>query len=671
MSLGICYNGKRKVVKCTPTMSLQAILEEATNFYNLDVSQCKLVKGKNTIDLSLPFRFSGLQSNSNLDLVVDSNSSSSSSPSNVPKCRIALSVEGNAAMPTTIFPATTRLVDIIHHFVKEGKLSAQVLESKSEAVIIYLQSHFRGAQLEATTLSGLGLSGQSARLQLRFSANVNHTQSKESQVPKMESHLESKQDDDAKSAGGGADMDVEKPSSVFASSALLSSNSHAISSISSSSSGGAAELKALLQENFDAVSKPALITLSKYLFNMWASPLEPKYRMIFTDNRTFGEKVAPCTAALRFLASIGFISESINGRDALKLPLPSNVSEDAAADLLKPCVKALEAAMDELNISFEDRPQAIDRNQLALQRRQQQQMQQQQPAFDPYKTMVRRVADVNPDGSVCMTTSLSSGRSSSATETRLAALQARKDELQGNPEDASSEQTQVVLPNLDAGSSSAQSKSYTNSLQWDDIDDNISDSKVLAASIGHTLRNKREDAPLTTAAIRAVKKAEGELVYTRTLIRIRFPDRIEVQKYLHPRNTMNDVYQWVRSCLNPQIAHEHGHNIELYITPPRQVLHANSKTLEELKVVPAVLLNLKWLGSNIPHGDVGHYFRDDLLQAAGNALTIPTGTPLVPDATARKEIASTGFGSMNSGSSSSSDAPKKKTGTGKPAWFKL
>ena len=64
------------------------------------------------------------------------------------------------------------------------------------------------------------------------------------------------------------------------------------------------------------------------------------------------------------------------------------------------------------------------------------------------------------------------------------------------PEDASSEQTQVVLPNLDAGSSSAQSKSSTNSLQWDDIDDNISDSKVLAASIGHTLRNKREDAPL-------------------------------------------------------------------------------------------------------------------------------------------------------------------------------
>lgn len=52
-------------------------------------------------------------------------------------------------------------------------------------------------------------------------------------------------------------------------------------------------IKGILSQNFDAVSIPALITITKYVTNIINNPVDPKFRAINTSNKVFMEKVIP------------------------------------------------------------------------------------------------------------------------------------------------------------------------------------------------------------------------------------------------------------------------------------------------------------------------------------------------------------------------------------------
>ena len=125
----------------------------------------------------------------------------------------------------------------------------------------------------------------------------------------------------------------------------------------------------------------------------------------------------------------------------------------------------------------------------------------------------------------------------------------------------------------------------------------------------------------------------------------------------------------MRDCLqSPQL----GQQVELYITPPRQLLQADDTTLATLRLVPAVLLNVKWVGQ--PPGAGASYIRPELLAAASAAsvVGIPAGIPLVPAAGAKAAgVSSSSFSSSSSSFSSSSEAPAKKAKSGKPSWLKI
>ena len=100
--------------------------------------------------------------------------------------------------------------------------------------------------------------------------------------------------------------------------------------------------------------------------------------------------------------------------------------------------------------------------------------------------------------------------------------------------------------------------------------------------------------------MRDLKKAQRERVYARTLVRVRFPDRTCVQGFFHPRQTVRDVYAWVKDdCLCPEVSAsasassgklsaaarargvpaappggaDYLSTFELYTSPPRCVLH--------------------------------------------------------------------------------------------------
>ncbi len=434
-------------------------------------------------------------------------------------------------------------------------------------------------------------------------------------------------------------------------------------------------LQSLLKTHFDAVSRPAVLMLAKYIFNIWAAPLESKFRVIFLDNRLFLDRVQNCAGALAFLSGIGFVACDVSGRRALRLPIqtaPVSTSfanataleeeqETAEAALLEPAVRALEMALVELQVPESERPTPVNR--AAMLRQRKQDREHIPPvAFDPYKTYVRRVADVNPDGSVSITAIPSSGPGGSSTDARLATLAARRQELEGNLLDAAGEPTEVLLP-----ANTASAKSGDNNVVVDADDERApGDGRLLAAALMEKIKRPIDKTPFTTAALRALKKAQTELVYARTLVRVRLPERVVLQRRFHPRNTLQDVHQWVRSCLRD------GTAFELYVAPPRQTLPDDITTLLDKQFVPATWINLSWLG-----GATSSCLLPHLLQSAvtGGGSPIPSGIALVADSAAipaagHSRIAISGHSAGASSMSLDAEA-KSVPGPKKPSWFKL
>ena len=173
-----------------------------------------------------------------------------------------------------------------------------------------------------------------------------------------------------------------------------------------------------------------------------------------------------------------------------------------------------------------------------------------------------------------------------------------------------------------------------------------SDSTLIARSLaskmrGGSGRNEEDDEPMTTAAVRELRKLQKEKVYSYTLIRVKFPDRVCIQGYFHLRHTILDVYEWVRSCLRVEKegeGEEYSRDtkknpsgsdffrlFELYTSPPRCVLHPYAKSSSEVEpyssvdlglplgvrylplieahLVPAALIHLTWGPDHVEHKD--------------------------------------------------------------------
>ena len=154
----------------------------------------------------------------------------------------------------------------------------------------------------------------------------------------------------------------------------------------------------LLSSNFDAASKPAVITMYKYIANILSKPLEVKYRSINTSNKVFIERVSDLSVkyGVEFLLACGFVRASsvltvIGGeregereKDTSKLTYLVYSSDDVQG--LEEGIYALEYALDELQVTDEkERPKrSVPASSLS-------------PSipvveFDPFKSMVVRTA---------------------------------------------------------------------------------------------------------------------------------------------------------------------------------------------------------------------------------------------------------------------------------------
>ncbi|ELR23697.1 uncharacterized protein ACA1_073410 [Acanthamoeba castellanii str. Neff] len=114
MSLTINYEGRREVVKPTPTQSLSVILQRACEKFKIPLSNHALydAKGKE-LDLSLSYRLSGLASGAKLEIKRRAASTARAS------VLVGLQLPEGGRVQAS-FPATTRLWDVLLHFEQQA-----------------------------------------------------------------------------------------------------------------------------------------------------------------------------------------------------------------------------------------------------------------------------------------------------------------------------------------------------------------------------------------------------------------------------------------------------------------------------------------------------------------------------------------------------------------------
>jgi hypothetical protein len=305
-------------------------------------------------------------------------------------------------------------------------------------------------------------------------------------------------------------------------------------------------MKRILFSNFDIVSKPALITLTKYLLNVSAavasaSLFDKKYRSIKMENKVFQEKVLPCKGSLEFLLSIGFQekkSEKILEFFSASSSLSSSADKRAQKEddrtrsngLLEEGIDLLYQAMKELDIPVEDQPQRKPRDTALA-------SQPQQPIipFDPFKPLMINASSLSSSQALTARTieteETEARKGKSTTETQLEQLRRKRRELEGIPSSIE-RKTEILFP----VSSSSSAASSSSSVLADSKSPRITEgreeegSSVVASSASYLpksviqkllLSGNDEGPPLTTAATRELQKLQNEKVYTETVIRIR------------------------------------------------------------------------------------------------------------------------------------------------------
>ena len=680
MSLVVLYDGQRKVVKVpSPNTLMHCVLSEACAAFGIqgDASLYALRHKRSLLDASQPFRFCNLSNNAQLDLVCISSSKNmdAADPKNS-LCRIALTVEGSSVTITENFNASCTMTDLILHLVNSNKLPSDVMDRSPE--IIYLRNSISGEHdLKARSLSSLGLSGQSARLKLRYDSD------KVMQEQSLVLHHRSGEDSSV--CEQLQEAPASEPSALTQS---APSGSSALTHSAPSRSSAATEqcevstpvaglqpscqhmvdatlegcVSRILECNFDVVTAPAVLTLCKYLVNILDNPSTEKYRRINTHNKAFQDKVSRVQGAIDFLLCVRF--HFIDG----SLVLEQQEDEETH---LRRALALLVGMMDSLEIPPEDRPTL---------RKPRNDVRKIEATFDPFKASILRTAP-QP---VRVGTNPNSSESLSRTDAQLIQLQKRRMELEGDPMGVD-RSTLVVFPREEA----APVKSDFRTDEGIDTDSSAISRTILQRVIAHT-RPDNDGPPLTTKAIRDLQKAQRERVYSRTLIRIKFPDRVCVQAYFHPRNSSDDVYRWLSTCLrddSSRMVTDERYSFELYLSPPRITLPLSEEktggsclTLAELQLVPAAVVHLAWkaVDGKTVDGCRGSYLQQHLVAEAelgddfsGNLnrpIEFPTSQQLVQsvsesliDATLPMDAASKDDNPHHSTTNTKSTRPK---------WFK-
>ncbi|KAF9166049.1 hypothetical protein DFQ26_008803 [Actinomortierella ambigua] len=110
-------------------------------------------------------------------------------------------------------------------------------------------------------------------------------------------------------------------------------------------------------------------------------------------------------------------------------------------------------------------------------------------------------------------------------------------------------------------------------------------------------REVEESRAFKTSQMRAEEEKAREQKYPKTILRIRFPDRVQLQAtFASSSTTVQQLYRWVASVCIGQ-----GEKFELYTTPPKKVLKEDRQTLYQAGLAPQSIVYFSWKDSQLNH----------------------------------------------------------------------
>ncbi|KAH7047699.1 hypothetical protein BKA57DRAFT_463151 [Linnemannia elongata] len=187
-------------------------------------------------------------------------------------------------------------------------------------------------------------------------------------------------------------------------------------------------------------------------------------------------------------------------------------------------------------------------------------------------------------------------------------------------------------------------------------------------------REEEENRGFKTAATRAEEEKARERRYPKTIIRIRFPDRIQLQATFRSQETLGDLRNWVsKACVGQ------GEKFDLYTTPPKKVLADNKQTLYQAGLAPQSIVYFTWVDSKL---NLSPPFLNGEHMMLLQDLPIPGQEPEPNNATQTpleggRTLSRTGSIPMLSkedrrmSAAMSTDKPAAGSGGGLPKWMKL
>ena len=252
---------------------------------------------------------------------------------------------------------------------------------------------------------------------------------------------------------------------------------------------------------------------------------------INASNKAFKERVSSAKGAIELMQVIGFKAEAKTSSGPVSvfadpsahleaIILPSHPSDD---DRLRKVYNLLFSATETLGIPADEVPKLRNNSTSHVM------LAAAPPAefeFDPMKPLMYRTVPSGGTGSSIAEKKLVGGTGPSITEQKLEQLQKRRRELEGSIESVE-RNTEVLYPR--ANGSVPELTRSLGSEEEDSEEDHTGDKGTLMKSFAKKISARPADeAPLVTKAIRDLEKAKREKVYTKTLIRIRFPNKVLV-----------------------------------------------------------------------------------------------------------------------------------------------
>jgi len=509
-------------------------------------------------------------------------------------------------------------------------------------------------------------------------------------------------------------------------------------------------VSAVMGTNFDAASKKAIATVLKFLDNLIKYPdlgadtddaaRLAKYRSINLGNQIVREQILSCKNGLELLYSLGFVSQQapekltfgfshirqdwqLSPQTLSGYNLQSACSDQSEGGEV--CVSSLLAAREVLlsALSELEGPSSPSSSSaktpistLALL---QGIAKKQAPSgqsggnsptvaeFDLFKPLIMRASADKVE-----VKATSSGKSH--TKTKLDQLNKRRRELEGERSSVQ-RMTQVSIKGASV-SGIAPKKEMMMEDVYEETDGQIQ-ARALKQVMMKLGAQDDEGPAMTTKAIKELEKAQRSVVYSQTLIKIILPDKVCLQAYFHPRDTLEEIVHWLNfECFrNGEVASlmdgdesdtaivscTPRHDFDLYTTPPRRSLFASElkastrekrpnndnddqhpATLHDLSLLPAAVIHLAWQGSSVQEhasddGSGASYLSPSLLaKLQGDNFddsiapcSIPSGKRLVPENFKEPDLADEKIVSA-SGRRQDTSASGKKSAA-KPKWFKL